>query len=361
MQPKADGRRIMKPNEIHRLLERLAKREDSDIYLFNAGIWDEQVDKFRSVVCGKTPKRANAIVFLTTLGGNPDAAYRMGACLQRHYANIAFYIFGPCKSAGTLAALAAKSIVLGDFGELGPLDVQLVKPDEIIPTSSGLDIFQALAVITNSAFEAFERYFLNLVERSQGSISTKTGAEIASGLAVGLFGPMTAQIDPERLGEVQRAINIANAYGSRLDKGNLKANALEKLVQGYPTHGFVIDLDEAKTIFRQVRNADQLERRIGTNIPFVRRVAKDAVVFDLLTMFAAQTSKKGKTNGTKPKAKTAAKTKAKSSPGTTQASSGANPGNVAQLRRDAARNATPSEKNDDATSRSERRSTKSRR
>jgi hypothetical protein len=308
----------------------------------------------------KKPKRGNAILFLTTLGGSPDAAYRMGACLQRNYASIAFYIFGPCKSAGTLAAVAAKRIVLGDFGELGPLDVQLVKPDEIIPTSSGLDIFQALSVITNSAFEAFERYFLNLVERSQGSISTKTGAEIASGLAVGLFGPMTAQIDPERLGEVQRAINIANAYGSRLDKGNLKSKALEKLVQGYPTHGFVIDADEAKTIFKQVRNADQLERTIGSNIPFVRRPGKEAVVYDLMTLFA-QAAQKGKTNGAKSKAKTSAKAKAKEPSGSTEGADGPNTGNVAQLRRNAARNAAASEKDNHPTSRADRRATKSRR
>lgn len=168
-------------------------------------------------------KAANsAIVFLTTYGGDADSAYRLAACLRRHYKHLSAYIFGLCKSAGTLAILGADTIVIGDFGELGPLDVQMTKPDELVPTSSGLDIFQALGVLKNSAFEAFETYLIKIIESSEGHISAKTSAEIARELAVGLFAPMTAQIEPERLGEVQRAINVANFYGSRLNRNNLK-------------------------------------------------------------------------------------------------------------------------------------------
>jgi hypothetical protein len=89
--------------------------------------------------------------------------------------------------------------------------------------------------------------------------------------------PMTAQIEPERLGKVQRAINIANAYGTRLDGGNLKRGGLEKLVQGYLTHRFVIDLEEAKTIFNRVRAADPLEAHVGNNLPWARRIGSSPV------------------------------------------------------------------------------------
>lgn len=202
MRQRAGGAVRVAQNNQDRLIERLANRENADIYLYSAQIQSVLVDRFRTLVCERKPKRDNVMLFLTTYGGDPDAAYRLATCLRRNYKKISVYVFGLCKSAGTLAALGADNIVLGDFGELGPLDVQLTKPDELIPTSSGLDIFQAMGVLMNSAFEAFEKYLIEITNNSEGHISAKTSAEIARELAVGLFAPMTAQIEPERLGEV---------------------------------------------------------------------------------------------------------------------------------------------------------------
>lgn len=343
----------MKPDRILKLLKHLAKKENADIYVFNASMDRTKVDRFRDILCGKTQRRENALLFLTTLGGDPDAAYRLAACLQRNYKKTIAYIFGRCKSAGTLAVIGANSVVMGDYGELGPLDVQLIKPDEIIPTSSGLDIFQALAVIKNSAFETFEEYLLVLVERSGGSISAKTAAEIARGLTVGLYGPMTEQIDPERLGEVQRAINIANAYGQKLDKGNLKKGALEKLVQGYPTHGFVIDIDEAKNIFTKVRNTDKLEASIGRELSsIVRRPSEKPIIIDLFE-FLMPVPVRRTPHAAKPKAKSASRS--------ISSGTGGDTGNVAQLRRDAASHSASTEKDDDTTHRPGRRKTNEKR
>jgi hypothetical protein len=330
-------------------LEKLSKRENADIYLFSGTIQRTNVDRFRTVLCNKNPRKENAILFLTTYGGDPDAAYRLSACLRRCYSRTAAYIFGHCKSAGTLAVVGAHRIVMGDFGELGPLDVQLTKPDEILPTASGLDIFQALSVITNSGFEAFEQYLLNIVTRSSGNISAKTAAEIAREFAVGLYSPLTAQIDPERLGEVQRAINIANAYGARLDTGNLKKGGLEQLVQGYPTHGFVIDIDEAKAIFNKVRVANELERSIAANLPWARRPGSDPVIDDLVRLFTPPP--KRTTHAARPKAKRATRPVQTGPVGTA--------GNVTRLRRDAAGDAPSLAEDDNAVGRSDGRSGRS--
>jgi hypothetical protein len=265
-------------------LQKLSRQKDADVFLFNSPIHANAADSLRNMICKKTDKRKNVVIFISTFGGDADSAYRIMSCLHNHYSNVAAYVFGYCKSAGTLAVIGANEIVFGSFGELGPLDVQLAKPDELVVNTSGLDIFQALAVVTNSAFETFERYFLQIVNNSQGSISSKTSAEIARSLVVGLFGPMTEQIDTERLGEVQRAINIANSYGIKLNKGNLKLGQLEKLVQGYPTHSFVIDFDEAKTIFKVVRRPDELEKSIENDLSSARRPAKEPMILDLLTM-----------------------------------------------------------------------------
>jgi hypothetical protein len=330
-------------NDAQKAIERLAKRENADLYIYNAPILAARVDRLRNLVCAKKPKRDNAILFLTTLGGDPDAAFRLAACMRRKYRSFAAYIFGVCKSAGTLAVTGADRLVLSDFGELGPLDVQMTKPDEIYPTSSGLDIFQAVGVVTNSAFEAFQRYLVEIIGNSEGHISAKTSAEIARELAVGLFAPMTAQIEPERLGEMQRAITIATEYGKRLtttNRDNLKKDALEQLVQGYPGHGFVIDIEEAKTLFTKVREPDALEYQVASFLPALRRPSAEPLIADLSSLYAPPTG--AKNAAPTPKQARTRNTRRGVQSGTTGT------GNVESLRPNAPGNAAPAEEDTDA-------------
>ncbi len=329
--------------DAQKAIEKLAKRENADLFIYNAPVFAIHVDRLRVTICGKKDRRDNAILFLTTLGGDPDAAFRLAACLRRNYKSFRAYLFGVCKSAGTLAVIGADGLVWGDFGELGPLDVQMTKPDEIYPTSSGLDIFQALAVLKNSAFEAFQEYLVGITGASEGHISAKTSAEIARELAVGLFAPMTGQIEPERLGEMQRAITIATEYGGRLTsnkRDNLKAGALEKLVQGYPGHGFVIDIDEARTLFKNVREVDALERQVARFLPLLRRPTSEPVIADLFTMYGLTGAPHHVTRQPKQAPKRASRGVQSGSPGGI--------GNVSELRPDVASNGASAEEDADA-------------
>jgi len=321
-------------------IERLAKREDADVFLFNSQIQPARVDQLRRLICQRNDKRKNVILFLTTNGGDPDSAFRLAACLRRNYKKFSAYIFGYCKSAGTLTVLGADQIVMGDYGELGPLDVQLAKPDELLQASSGLDIFQAMGVLTNSAFEAFQQYLIAIIANSDGAISAKTAAEIARELAVGLFAPMTGQIEPERLGEVQRAINIANVYGDRLspaNRTNLKKGALERLVQGYPTHGFVIDIDEAKALFQHVREADATDREVARFVS-LRSQSSEPIICDLVEIFGT----KGTSDGTRTKPK---RTRRGTAPA---AASSGHSANVSQLRPDTTSDVETAQEDTDA-------------
>lgn len=247
--------------------------ENTDLYLFVGEITKASAAEFTSVVCARTTRRPMATLFLTSNGGDPHAAYRMAKALRRAYTTVRLLVAGPCKSAGTLIALGANEIAFANGGELGPLDVQLTKPDEIFVLGSGLDVLQALKMITDSAFESFEQFMVNLGARSGGAISTKMAADVAGGLATKLFEPISAQIDPMRLGEVQRAIRIARAYGERLSVShqNLKAGALDSLIDGYPSHGFVIDMEEAKKLFVSVTELSPSEAALVLEFPIVSK------------------------------------------------------------------------------------------
>src|SRR6266545_477886 len=121
MRQRGGGVKRVTPNNPLKAIERLAKREDADLYLFSAQINSARVDHLRSLIYDKKQRRENAIIFLTTFGGDPDSAFRLAAALRRNYKTTGAYLFGLCKSAGTLATISADRLVFGDFGELGPL------------------------------------------------------------------------------------------------------------------------------------------------------------------------------------------------------------------------------------------------
>lgn len=202
----------------------------------------------------KLKKRGSkCVMFLTTRGGDPHAGYRIGRCLRHSYPDgVKICVPSYCKSAGTLIAICADELAIGDQGELGPLDIQVRNPSEFGESNSGLDPVNALNVALEHGREAFRNTLVEL--RRHAKISTKLAGEFASHLAVGVVAPLYAQIDPNRAGELQRAMQVAYEYGQRLDsyKNNLREDALIRLLVAYPSHSFVIDRKEAKELFHRV-------------------------------------------------------------------------------------------------------------
>jgi hypothetical protein len=108
----------------------------------------------------------------------------------------------------------------------------------------------------------FDDIFITLKRNSGYSITTKTASDIAVSLVTGILAPIASQIDPLRLVEVQRALNTAIEYGNRLNTKNDR-EILAKLSSNYPSHGFVIDIEEAKQLFSCVREPDETENRLA--------------------------------------------------------------------------------------------------
>lgn len=237
------------------LIKAVSDKLNADIFLYSGDIYRDGANWFIGVT-EQHKNKENVVLILTTYGGTADAAYKMVRHLKRTYQRFTLCVFGPCKSAGTLLALGADEIIMSGVGEFGPLDVQLVKRDDLFFKNSGLDIAEALKSMSEHAFTLFETHFLGMLVRSSGAISTKTASGIAREVAVGLLSPITAQIDPMQIGEVRRAVRVAKDYATRL-----KANpgTIQRLVEGYPSHSFVIDYDEAKELFGNVRLTQPLE------------------------------------------------------------------------------------------------------
>ena len=243
--------------EIQEAADVLAEAERADILIFNGPTNRTCVHKFISFVI-KRKRRKRVILILVTSGGDADAAYRMARTLQSGYEHVTVFVPGWCKSAGTLLAIGAHRIVMSAFAELGPLDVQLGKRDDLFEYASGLDIDSAMKQLEVLSFSMFEDVLLAIEHSSGNRITFKTASHLSAEIVTSLFGNLYSQIDPIRIGETTRLMTIAKDYGERLaskSKNFARPDGLDLLVSSYSSHGFVIDFEEASTIFKSVEHA----------------------------------------------------------------------------------------------------------
>jgi len=190
-------------NFFEQLIKRVSDHYDSDIVLYIGPIERPFDDRFIQRV-KERKQRNNVLLILTTNGGDPHAAYRMARCLQHHYETVLsdgigvpsqqaakgkfrLFVDTRCKSAGTILAAGAAALLFSDFGELGPIDVQIRKSDEVGERSSVLTPRHAMESLQTLALNHFEYAFKDLRFSEELSFTTKLAAEVARGMAVGLF------------------------------------------------------------------------------------------------------------------------------------------------------------------------------
>lgn len=250
-----------------------ADEYDADVFFYSGSIDDDGFGQLTKAVAeGKN--RKNAVLILVTNGGLANPAYQIARLFQRQYET--FYVFCPsrCKSAGTLVALGANHLLMDGFSELGPLDVQLVKQNEIASRKSGLLAQSSFDALADSSFELYERLMVNITLRSRGNVSFKLASELSASMASAMMAPVYAQINPDVVGSENRDLQIAFEYGRRLVEfcGNASPEAVFALVHNYPAHDFIIDDDEARTLFNRV---DYPSENLYRLIPFLGEAAYD--------------------------------------------------------------------------------------
>jgi hypothetical protein len=238
----------------------IASRDNCDIFLYNGEI-QRRSDLDFILTIHANRKHDGCKLLLITHGGDPDAAYKMARYLQEKYKAFELLLAGMCKSAGTLLATGAHGLIFSPYGEMGPLDVQLIKEDKVTGMHSGLNISEALAAMEKATFNTYLRMITNLFRASGGVISFGTATKAAADVVGAMYGPIFAQFDPEDIGNRTRSMRIAADYGKRLDgfTQNMKPDAIKKLAETFSSHSFVIDFREARALFKNVREADQLE------------------------------------------------------------------------------------------------------
>lgn len=285
------GKAFMNDHPLRGAVESFIAEKDADLWLFSGPIMEQAYRELVKTFAERPhdrERRETLYLYITTYGGSAEAAFKMSRLFQNFYKRTVMLIFGPCKSAGTLIAIAADELAFGPFGEIGPLDIQIIKPEELV-WISGLDATEGLKVAGERLFGLYDGYVQKILSRSGPSLSFRTVNMIAKDLASEFIRPIAAQIDPNRLGEVERLIRIARSYAERLNRGNISSENIQKLVTGYPSHEFIIDVKEAGQLFENCRSLDDLEVRVANEVAtLLLTPLQESKILDLGTLLEAQ-------------------------------------------------------------------------
>jgi hypothetical protein len=208
------------------------------IFIYNGPINETG---FAESIASLKRMKPKAILILVTFGGSANSAYRIARLFQNMYTEFCVLVPSYCKSAGTLIVMGVHRLIMADFRQLGPLDVQLYKRDEIAEMRSGLLFRSALTTIKEASEDLFGHLMISIKQKTGGLVRFRLASELAARITEGVVSPIAAQITHEGLGEDYQALMAAHEYGIRLARcGRLiKEDKVRKLVHDYPSHATV--------------------------------------------------------------------------------------------------------------------------
>lgn len=184
-------------------------------------------------------------LLLESPGGFAPDAFNIARILCRHAGGFTAVIPSYAKSAATLLSLGADQIIMGTDAEFGPLDAQLWDHEREEKTSA-LDEIQALERLHTAALEQLDETMLTMMAGTQKR--TEVMLPIACRFVSDMMKPLLEKIDTVHYAKQSRVLKVAEDYATRLllpHHGEKAAGAIaDRLVNGYPEHGFVIDRKE---------------------------------------------------------------------------------------------------------------------
>ena len=138
----------------------------------------------------ETPEDMPIDLVLHTPGGIVLAAMQIARAVEAHKAKVTVYVPVYAMSGGTLIALAADEIVMGEFSVLGPIDPQIaglpaasiVKARDSKPTGSAFDLTLILADVAEKALAQVKQGAVELLTpRMEQAAAEVLAAKLSGG------------------------------------------------------------------------------------------------------------------------------------------------------------------------------------
>ncbi|MCV7368138.1 SDH family Clp fold serine proteinase [Mycolicibacterium duvalii] len=201
-------------------------------------------------------------VWLESPGGDGDCAYKIGLMLRSVASHIRIVVPDYAKSAATLLSLVGDEIYMAPGAELGPLDAQIGYEQEGI-TISALDRTRSIDDLVTTAMDIAIGGGATVLQATQLSRSESLTAMLD--FAAKFLQPVVAKLDPTMLHWSNTLLRVAVEYGRRLMltrndcPPELARTVPRQLMEDYPTHGYVISIDQAKELGLPVKPLAEYE------------------------------------------------------------------------------------------------------
>ena len=213
-------------------------------------------------------------VLVDSPGGDADDTFRLIKTFRKYADDIEVIVASWSKSAATIFALGANKILMGSDAELGPLDAQIRNP-KTGKMDSALNAFKSLEYLRQYGIELLD--IISVLFQTRAGMDYMYAVEAARPLVSDIVTSLYRQVSPSTLGEARRHLAVGEQYGKMImerygyaDYPPKKIDSiLRTLVWNYPSHGFVIDIDEAKRLGLKVEPlsddcAELCEELLGT-------------------------------------------------------------------------------------------------
>jgi hypothetical protein len=262
--------------EVFESIQELEKIRNIPQFIFLAPIKHFPALRVREAILKFSKKHSDVkeIDFiLVSLGGSADSAYMIIKTLREHFATVNIIIPFWAKSAATLLALGGSTIIMDEFGEFGPLDVQISRDDELPDSDpqSGLIDEYSLMTIENRATALYQRMMKKLLMKNKKSreidirLKKTNLSEQTFNYISNLYGPLFGKIDPYQIGEKARSLAIAERYAERIlnqyNKENMKSEIdyfIDYIVHECPDHGYSIDHSIISRFLSNVKKSKEI-------------------------------------------------------------------------------------------------------
>jgi hypothetical protein len=193
-------------------------------------------------------------VILDSVGGALDSAFRTILFLSRYAKQLNVFVPRKAKSASTLIAVGANTILMSPFGELGPLDTQIRDPRNPTDYISALDCYQSVDYVREFGFSTLSQALKQLAAVTQGKLLLTDSLNAAAQFAIGSITPMLSQTKSLDFGAWGRSLKMGERYAqilitraAQMEQGQAERIA-SRLVYGYTHHLFPIDITEARAM-----------------------------------------------------------------------------------------------------------------
>jgi ClpP class serine protease len=173
-----------------RVITMIHRQEKAGLFGFSVGRHIDLEDAQTIIAAIKeTPPDVPIDLILHTPGGLVLAAMQIARAVEAHPAKVTVYVPVYAMSGGTLIALAADEIVMGEFSMLGPIDPQIaglpaasiVKARDYKPASDVWDLTVVLADVSEKALAQVKKGAVELLTPRMDQASAEALAEKLAG------------------------------------------------------------------------------------------------------------------------------------------------------------------------------------